>query len=133
MIAVITGDIVNSKKQQPQNWLKPLKEIFKQYGKEPKNWEIYRGDSFQLEIAQAEESLRACLKIKSSIKQEKNLDVRMGIGLGNKNYTAKKINESNGEAFVNSGEAFEGLKKSTLAIKSPWEDIDRQLNLYFEL
>lgn len=133
MLAVITGDIINSKEEKPKNWLKALKGVLGKYGKEPKSWEIYRGDSFQLEIAQAEESLMAALKIKSIIKLEKTLDVRMGIGIGNKTYAAKKITESNGEAFINSGEAFEKLKKNTLYIKSPWKEIDRQLNLYFEL
>ena len=59
----------------------------------------------------------------------------MAIGIGEKTYDAGRISESNGEAFVNSGEKFEELKKikQRLAVKSPWEDIDKQLNLMITL
>tara|TARA_B110000305_G_C19373082_1_gene605540 strand:- start:790 stop:930 length:141 start_codon:yes stop_codon:yes gene_type:complete len=46
MIAVITGDIINSRKGEVERWIGPLKETLNRYGVEPKNWEIYRGDSF---------------------------------------------------------------------------------------
>ncbi|UYQ91683.1 hypothetical protein MKQ68_16465 [Chitinophaga horti] len=61
--------------------------------------------------------------------------MRMGIGIGEKSYDAQKITEANGEAFINSGETFEELKKlkRNLAIKSPWVQLDDELNLMFRL
>jgi len=50
MIAILTGDIINSREGETLNWLNILKEVLKQYGSTPKDWEIYRGDSFQLSI-----------------------------------------------------------------------------------
>ena len=71
--------------------------------------------------------------IKAEIKQWKNLDVRIGIGVGEITYQAAKITESNGTAFLNSGECFEELKKQTLAIKTPNKDLNTTLNLMIEL
>lgn len=132
MIAIITGDIINSREGKAQEWLPILKSVLNQYGKEPKQWEIYRGDSFQLEVKPAE-ALKVALHIKASIKQRSNLDARMAIGLGEKEYQAKKITESNGSAFVNSGECFEEQKKQTLAVRSPNTQMDEQINLLLEL
>ncbi len=132
MTSIITGDIINSRESEPKNWLKTLKSTLNIYGKEPKQWEIFRGDSFQLEIA-PEKALEASILIKASIKQYKNLDVRIAIGIGGKTYESEKITESNGSAFVNSGECFEKMKKSTLALKSDFIDFDATINTMLEL
>lgn len=132
MVAIITGDIINSKEEAPQKWLVALKSALNIYGASPDSWEIYRGDSFQLEVA-PEIALEACIRIKSNIKQNKNLDVRLAIGIGNKSFKSKKITESNGSAFINSGECFEALKKTTLAVKSPFETFDTSINIMLEL
>jgi hypothetical protein len=136
MTSIITGDIINSRKiQDPKTWIQPLKKIMTIYGKSPENWEIFRGDSFQLEVKETEASLLAAIKIKAVMRSIKGLDVRMAIGIGNKTYTARRISESNGEAFINSGEKFEELKKikQRLAVKSPWDKTDKQLNLMIAL
>ena len=134
MTSILTGDIINSRKNSDASWLKTLKETLKTFGVTPKNWQIYRGDSFQLEIENVGEALFAALKIKAFLKTLENIDVRIGIGIGKKEHNASKITESNGEAFVNSGFAFDNyLKKQSLAIKSPWQDIDEELNLALDL
>ena len=135
MTSIITGDIINSRKVDPAIWLNPLKALMKEWGKTPKTWEIYRGDSFQVEINQPQYALLAAIRIKACIKSIEKLDVRMGIGIGEKSYDAQKITEANGEAFINSGETFEELKKlkQLLAIRSPWPQLDAELNLMFRL
>ncbi|UKM63724.1 SatD family protein [Flavobacteriaceae bacterium GSB9] len=132
MTSIITGDIINSQKTSPDKWLETLKAILRHYGDAPSAWEIYRGDSFQLEVSPAE-ALEACLLIKSGIKQFNHVDVRLAIGIGEKTYHSKNITEANGSAFVNSGKCFENLKKTTLAIKSPFADFDSAINLMLEL
>lgn len=132
MTSIITGDIINSKSSEPKKWLDALKEVLNQYGSQPKQWDVFRGDSFQLETP-PEEALKAAILIKLSIKQFKNIDVRIAIGIGEKTYTSNKITESNGTAFINSGECFDDLKKTTLAIKSPFKPFDLQTNIMFEL
>lgn len=134
MIGVITGDIINSKNADPAVWLSTLKEALAIWGTAPKTWEIYRGDSFQLEIKNAAETLKACILIKSAIKSLKGLDVRMAIGLGDKSHAAENVSESNGSAFVNSGVMAEQLKKLklNLAIRSNHPAFDREINLYLK-
>ncbi|MEX2484661.1 MAG: SatD family protein [Brumimicrobium sp.] len=132
MIAVITGDVINSRKGKVESWIDALKEVLNQYGSEPENWEIYRGDSFQLSL-DAEKALLAAIHIKSTVKQTKAHDVRIAIGLGAEKYSASKITESNGSAYVNSGECFEDMKKQTLAIKSNNKLLDQSLNIMLSL
>ena len=135
MLAVITGDVINSKKNAPRVWLTPLKKELNRIGKTPKTWEIYRGDSFQVVISKAEDALLVALKVKASLKAVKGINVRMAIGIGKRTYNAAKVTESNGSAFVNSGEKFEMLKqeKQNLAIKSDSAQFDNEMNLYLKL
>lgn len=145
MIAILTGDIIHSSKLKDQGlWLQPLKAYFNKWGNTPSKWEIFRGDSFQLEIDDPTLALQSALHIKAIIKSvasDKNtkrtsvIDVRMAIGIGDKTHDASNIPESNGSAFVNSGQRFESLKKdkSTLAIKSPWTSFDKEMNLIIKL
>src|SRR5699024_414761 len=91
--------------------------------------------SFQLEIKDIESSLRKALEIKTTIKKTGVVDVRLAIGIGEKTYSGESISESNGPAFINSGEKFDSLKKEniTLGVKSPWTDFDEEINLYLKL
>lgn len=132
MIAIITGDIINSRTLAPDEWMTKLKEVLNSIGQEPKDWEIYRGDSFQLKVKN-DEALNIAVILKAAMKQFKELDIRIAIGLGEINYIGSKLTESNGTAFIRSGECFEALKKETLAIKSDLDDFDQMMNLMFSL
>ncbi|MEM6892886.1 MAG: transcriptional regulator [Bacteroidota bacterium] len=132
MIAILTGDIKNSTEHEASEWLPKLKTALDHYGSEPQQWEVYRGDSFQLEST-PEKALEAAVYIKACIKQFRNIDVRIAIGLGDKSHDADKITESNGSAFVHSGRCFEELKKQNLALKSDHENFDEHINLLLEL
>src|SRR5690625_6622259 len=67
MIAIITGDIVNSSTvEDPQVWLDPLKELFERISPHPGDRMIYRGDSFQIKVL-PEKGLRASLLIISTV------------------------------------------------------------------
>jgi hypothetical protein len=132
MIAVITGDIISSRSGEVSQWLSSLKDVLQQYGSSPLQWEIYRGDSFQLALL-PEEALLAAIHIKAAIKQTNLQDVRMAIGLGEVSHKAEKITESNGTAYVRSGECFESLKKQTIALKSGNAEHDKTLNLMLSL
>lgn len=134
LTCIITGDIINSSKgADPAGWLNALKQQLSKSGEEPGVWEIYRGDSFQLEVKSVKEAFLTAVGIKAAIKQFPGLDVRMALGIGNKTFDSPKITQSNGTAFVNSGKTFEKLKKETLMLKSPWPEVDRQMNLLFAL
>lgn len=134
MISVITADIINSRSiGNPDVWILPLKSYLARFGPTPKKWEIYRGDSFQLEVDDPFNALQSAIHMKAIIKSKKELDLRMAIGLGDKTYEAGRITEANGSAFVRSGGAFENLKKNTtLAIASGSEAFDEEMNLYLK-
>ncbi|MBC9796696.1 transcriptional regulator [Sinomicrobium weinanense] len=136
MTSVITGDIINSREAaSPVQWLSTLKESLSLVSAAPKYWEVFRGDSFQVEVQDYYNAFQAAVYIKASLKTIKDLDVRMAIGIGSKTHEASTISESNGEAFIFSGELFETLKKEkkNLAIKTGVHRIDEELNLYFKL
>jgi predicted XRE-type DNA-binding protein len=145
MTAIIIGDIIASRKLVNQEkWLVPLKNLFAKWGESPKDWKLDRGDFFQVEITNVEEVLKKAFEIKALIKSVKPLDerkkistidVRLVIGIGEKTYTGEGISESNGSAFINSGVKFDLLKKedSIMGIKTPWEEIDEEMNLYLKL
>ena len=60
MIGVLTGDIINSRKVPPQRWLPVLKKTLSFHGKHPSAWEIFRGDSFQIQTDAEQALLVAC-------------------------------------------------------------------------
>ncbi len=132
MTAIITGDIIDSRKGEVETWLPLLKEVLNQYGQEPTDWEIFRGDSFQLSVA-PKKAILAAFHIKSAIRQTKKHDVRMGIGIGEVRYNSNKTTESNGSAYIRSGECFESLKKQTLAIKTNNLELDNTINIMLSL
>ncbi|WP_420581349.1 transcriptional regulator [Reichenbachiella sp.] len=133
MTSILTGDIINSRDVDSQIWLPILKSALNKYGTTPKKWEIYRGDSFQLEV-EPTEALLAAIHLKSSIKQTTTLDIRLGIGIGKKDHTTSKITEANGEAFINSGQAFDQLNnKKTMALVTPSSNLNQQMELALDL
>jgi hypothetical protein len=135
LVGVITGDIINSRNVPPRKWLPVLKRTLARQGRSPAAWEIYRGDSFQLEVKNPSDALLTAIRVKANLKRIKGLDVRMAIGIGGKEFTASKITQSNGEAFIYSGEKLESLKKEkqNIAVKSRWADFDREMNVCLNL
>ncbi len=136
MTSVITGDIIKSRNIKDQNiWMEQLKYALNTLSSDKSYYEIYRGDSFQYECVDIYDSFINAIYIKSCIKTIKGLDVRMSIGIGTKDYKGNTVSESNGEAFVYSGETFETLKKEKVNLKIKTSDftLNEELNLYYKL
>ncbi len=132
MTAILTGDIINSRSVEPQEWLPVLEKSLALLAADRSVWEVFRGDSFQLEVS-VDQALKAALYLKAALKQIKGLDVRISIGVGEKNYTDKKISQSNGSAFIHSGEAFDRLKHKTLSFQSDDSSWNEIINLFLDL
>jgi hypothetical protein len=136
MTSIITGDIIKSRKALSEDlWLTPLKSALSKLSKDASLYDIYRGDSFQLECTTIEDSFLNAVYIKAAIKSIKGLDARMSIGIGSKDYSGKSVSESNGQAFIYSGETFETLKKEKQNLKLKTSDamFNKEFNLYFRL
>lgn len=142
-IAVITGDIISSRNIPEKSLqLSRMKSTFAHAidVAGPARVEVFRGDSFQLELSKPENALKASLLIRSGLKAipefyKRKLDVRMAIGIGKKGYRGKTVNESDGEAYQFSGLLSDTLKKMDvkLAIRTPWEAFDEEMNVSFKL
>lgn len=133
MICIITGDIVGSRKVK-DSWLADLKTALKVVSTQNSKWEIYRGDSFQVEV-EPESAVKTAAYLKACIRVNKPADVRMGIGIGAVKSKRKKLSESDGDAFVHSGGAFDSLKqaKVNLAIKTDFPEFDEEINVMIRL
>ncbi len=134
MIAIITGDIINSENHPSTEWIGGLKNYFNRFGSSPMQWEIYRGDEFQLKVNR-DNVLKSAIQIKALLKSVKGLDVRMGMGIGLETYIGTGVSESNGPAYQRSGRKFESLKESkvNLSIATGNEADDLTLNLMLRL
>jgi len=134
MEAIITGDIINSDEYPASEWLDVLKNYFSKLGESPTDWEIYRGDEFQLRVP-LKEALEVAIHIKALMKSIKGLDVRMGIGIGEVTFVGIGVSESNGPAYQLSGRTFEKLKENKINLTFSTGDkrYDRTLNLMVKL
>jgi predicted DNA-binding protein YlxM (UPF0122 family) len=134
MIAIITGDIMNSDHYAASEWMDILKSYLGRQGETPHDWEIYRGDEFQIRTT-PQKALKMAIQIKALIRSINKLDVRMGIGLGSETFVGSSVSQSNGKAYQRSGRIFETLKeqKLNLALVTGDEDRDATLNLMLKL
>jgi predicted XRE-type DNA-binding protein len=146
--SVITGDLVKSSslRSNRREVLKRLKEIIKSAEKleTEKNEfiifsDIFRGDSFQGVISKPAQSLKVALFIQAELNKKRigkeSPETRIAIGLGTiDSFNKNKIEESDGEAFHNSGQALDEIKSyRRLSILSPWEEVNENLNLLASL
>jgi hypothetical protein len=143
MIAVLTGDIVSSRSvPNKSRWLRKLQEIIERrsgLSKTPK-WGVFRGDGFQVELAQPSDALRLSILIRAGLQSmpgfsKLKLDARIAIGIGEKGYTGKSVNESDGQAYLWSGTLLDSLMRQShrLQLNSPWPVIDKPVNVALKL
>ncbi len=132
MYAVLTGDVIASREKNTQLWMTALRKILGTMGSAPYDWEIFRGDSFQL-VTDPHYALQKSLMIKAALKSMAGADVRIAIGIGTIDYRSQKVPESNGQAFVLSGTCFDELKKQTLAIQTPWQELNELMQMVLPL
>lgn len=139
MKGVITGDVVGSTK-------------INDFGKLPKlindliteislyctkcKVEISRGDSFQVLVEDPKQALLVALLIRAGFRKSsidlgnKDLDVRLSVGIGEVSYMDEKIGQSNGEAFILSGHGFDNLTKTQrLSVQTFSESINSELKV----
>jgi len=138
--AVITGDLVKSGKFGSDRGR--ALEILKESLNSLKNFkrkniggisDIFRGDSFQIVISEPPFSLEIAIflkaKLLSKTLNDKNIDVRIAIGIGEiESFDEKNIQESDGEAFRLSGNALDNISKyRRFSIKSNIDKSNKQL------
>lgn len=157
LYAVINGDIIGSTKmpdKKRDGFLTHLKATLDVLKKDKslgviRNFEMYRGDSFQGAISKPEQVLRLVLLLRSSSRMNQvtklkvntttkkihfnadfqATDLRLAVGIGTITKLAGKLMESDGDAFHRSGRLIDSLKKlgPNLAINTPSEKVNKEL------
>lgn len=161
-IAVLTGDIIDSTKlpaaereKLDQLLHKGLAEIAGQ-----NNFEVFRGDSFQVLLTEPARALKTAIQLRCWLrknqlaepeaiektgKQKKAvpnfstkkgiIDARMAIGIGGISYQSKNIKTSDGEAFQLSGRALDNVKtkNNRLVIATPWPEFNDYMEVTISL
>lgn len=117
-IAVITGDIINSREIENKELLiKILNEIFHEI-EEKFNFiypfEIFRGDSMQAVLKNSKYALRVIYLLKSGLLSKSSeyqlYNIRIVAGIGKVDFLQKDVKISNGSAFELSGTELDNLK-----------------------
>jgi hypothetical protein len=142
LYAVITGDIVNSSKipveerQRLQRIMKEgskaLRKAFK--GSVPMDVDIFRGDSWQLLVADPAMSLRIGLFYRAFLRgatATSKWDTRMAIAIGTVDFVPDdRVSTGDGEAYRYSGKALEEMAKaSNMCFRFPEREIEESLDV----
>ena len=141
-IGVITGDIINSTEilnaGQRNKLLQVMHQTVDEMNKQ-RNWgelkiDIYRGDSFQIACSFPALSVAIAISFRARLiacsSKDIRWDARLGIGVGKGEFIAKKVTESDGEAFHLSGQAFDQLDKNRLiSVLTPDNDFNTELKV----
>lgn len=134
MIAVLTADIIDSAQKPASYWLDPLRALLQEFGDQPADWDIYRGDEVQVRTS-PQKALLMAARLKALLRSLKGLDIRIAIGLGDEAIRANRVGESNGTAYMRSGRAFGQLRnqKSNLWVDSGNQTADAAMNLLLKM
>lgn len=135
---IITADVIGSTQipTEKRDLLpKTLRDLENELQKvSPIRLEMYRGDSFQVVVDRYEKTmfiatlLRLGLK-KQNIGSPKMLDARMSVGIGTIEYENPSVGQSDGEAFVLSGRAFETIGKKRLIAQTNNQGLNDELQI----
>ncbi len=132
--AVITGDIANS--QQLSNTdLAHVLEVLTNELKEQSaiysgQYDVFRGDAFQVVIPESENAMLVAICIRLALKAcTPTTDIRISVGVGKVSFTDGKVKTGNGDAFVRSGRALDSLKSQYLAFSSDNEAFNKHASL----
>jgi hypothetical protein len=122
--AVITGDLIKSRKIAAQDFdviryrlEQVLTYLSDKYDAE---YDVYRGDSFQIIFPSMNDSITSALLIRLALKSVKTsgqkFDARISIGLGTVETQRTKLRSSTGEAFNLSGIGLDKLKGQNIGV-----------------
>lgn len=135
IVGVITGDIVQSSKIKAENKGRLIDYLYELRGNVTDicyfDIEFFRGDSFQLLVKDAEQTLLIALSLRAKLRSapsEIKCDARLSIGVGSIEYRNESVKLSDGEAFRLSGRGLDEIgKKRRLVISTPWKQVNEEL------
>lgn len=146
-LAVATGDVIASTDFAERTALPHiLREAFdgvaRRIGSPIRDFEIYRGDSFQ-GVVEPEHALLAATIVRARLRAVRlqdgqrtgALDARVAIGIGSVEYTAARVVESDGEAYRLSGHALDEMAraKETCRLRVQGPSVPPQVHITVQL
>ncbi len=131
---VITGDITNSQSYSDDEFsdiLATLRGSLTNYANlYGGDFDIYRGDAFQLVIKQSQHCMKTAVGVRLALKaHELSVDVRMSIAVGEVQFRPSEVKTGTGEAFVLSGRGLDNIKPHHLAFYSGNHQLDNKTQL----
>lgn len=124
MIAVLTGDIVNSTKMSNDVFaevISTLKDLLKKaHQKYNATGEIYRGDEFQIQFPDPTNAIEFTLLIKLALHlskfSTKPIQCTLSLAYGCHDILDEKPNTSSGPVFIDSGRGLEKTQRGDISI-----------------
>jgi len=145
LCAVITGDVVASSALPAagrQRLLRVMEESSRVLRKAlgaavPLDVDVFRGDSWQVYLADPVPALRAALLFRAALRarmESHRFDTRLAIGIGTADIIPRvRASQGGGEAFRASGLALDGMKKRRMAVAFPSADAEGPLDVLVHL
>lgn len=143
LYAVLTGDIVDSSDipvEKRKILPAKLRDIFRDITENfsiavERQFQIYRGDSFQGVLSKPELALTISIFLKArlkavELKKATGLRTRIAIGIGTLDFLPLKGTEGDGEAFRKSGNILDYMKKKKreLEVWTPSEEVNKEFD-----
>ncbi len=137
MIAVLTGDIVNSTKMSNEIYsgvIKSLKTFLNEANeKHGAIGEIYRGDEFQIQYPDPLCALKSTLLLKLALHlskfSPKPIQCTLSLAYGSHNVYDDKPNTSSGPVFIESGRGLEKTQRGELSLRLEHQSDEFEIKL----
>lgn len=135
-VAIITGDLIKSQSNSPDEYrhlVRTLEIGIKEVNQRVSiKYELFRGDSFQLEVSEYSRVVEVAILLRLFLKSKHakgEWDARLGIGIGSNTISTHSIGTSTGDAHRHSGSAFDTIKSERLAFSTKNKELNEVLNL----
>lgn len=137
MIAVLTGDLVNSTKMSSDTYSQVIKSLKGYLGEVNEKYnasgELYRGDEFQIQYPEPMHALKSTLLIKLSLHlstfSPKPIQCTLSLAYGSHAIYADQPNTSSGPVFIESGRGLGKTQRGELSLHFEQHNNDYELNL----
>ena len=137
MIAVLTGDLVNSTKMSEEVYsgvINNLKALLVEANKKYQaTGEVYRGDEFQIQYPNPIDAFKSTLLIKLALHlstySSKPIQCTLSLAYGSYAFYDKKPNTSSGPVFIASGRGLEKTQRGELSLHFDERSNDEETQL----
>lgn len=134
VLGVLTGDISNSQTFSNDDLARILDALKIQLSKYASqfggNFDIYRGDAFQLAVTQPQHCMQIAIGLRLALKAHPlSVDMRVSAAIGEAQFRQQEVKIGTGEAFVLSGRGLDTIKPQYIAFSCHHELLESKTKL----